>query len=347
MAYEGQTFEAIFDRMLSKISDEFDKREGSIAYDMLAPKAAELAMSYIELDNILNFGFADTTYGNYIDLKVAEIGLIRESAIKATGQVVFSSTLEGLVIPQGSIIYTDLGIRFLTQYNVTIIGGTAVAGIIAELGGNNGNVPANSIINNEINEVTCTNSVSTSGGTDIETDEQLLTRYYNTVQKPATSGNVFHYKQWATEISGIGDAKVFPIWNGNGTVKVVAVDLDKKPITAEKITEIANHIEEVRPVGATVTVNSAAGVTINVDVRITINTGYTFAIVKPKIEQKITDYFKTIAFIESEAKFTKIAGAILEVDGVIDYDTLTINSGTANIAIGSEQVPVLGVVNLL
>ena len=345
--YENQTFEAIFERMLANIGDDIDKREGSVAYDMLAPKAAELAMIYIELDNIANFGFADTTYGQWIDLKVKEVGMTRASAVKSTGQITFQSSIEGLVIPQGSIVYTDSGIRFLTQYEVEIVGGSAIATIIAETGGISGNVPANSIINNEINELVCFNASSTTGGSDIESDEELLKRYYKKVQQPATSGNVYHYKQWATEVPGVGDAKVFPIWNGNGTVKVVVVDLEKEPVTTTKVTEVANYIETVRPVGATVTVESAVGVTINVDVRVTLNTGYSPTLVKPVIEQKITDYFKTIAFIDSEVKYTKIASAILDVDGVIDYSTLTVNNGTVNIPIGTQQVPVLGVVNLL
>ena len=27
---------------------------------------------------------------------------------------------------------------------------------------------------------------------------------------PATSGNVYHYMQWAREVAGVGDSKIFP-----------------------------------------------------------------------------------------------------------------------------------------
>jgi uncharacterized phage protein gp47/JayE len=345
--YESQTFEVIFNRMLNNIPDDIDKREGSVAWDMLAPKAIELAQIYIELDNILNFGFADTTYGNWIDLKVAEVGISRLTAIQAKGSVTFTGTPDGLVIPEGTIVSTDDGIQFNTDYDVTLNSGTATVTITAMVGGNNGNVAANSIINNGVNGVACTNDQSTAGGTDTESDAALLTRYYEKVREPATSGNVYHYKQWCLEVDGIGDAKVFPIFSGPGTVKVTVVDLDKLPVSDTKVSEVASHIEDVRPVGVDVTVESAQPVNITVDVQLTLNTNYTPQQIQPLVSQAIKDYFKSMAFIDTEVKFSKIVTSILSVDGVIDYGTLTVNDGTANVPIGDNQVPVLVAVNLL
>ena len=52
MAYEDITYEVILQRMLDKVSDNMDKREGSIIDDALAPAAVELQLMYIELDTI-------------------------------------------------------------------------------------------------------------------------------------------------------------------------------------------------------------------------------------------------------------------------------------------------------
>ena len=57
MAYEDITYEVILQRMLDKVSDNMDKREGSIIYDALAPAAVELQLMYIELDTILKETF--------------------------------------------------------------------------------------------------------------------------------------------------------------------------------------------------------------------------------------------------------------------------------------------------
>ena len=72
--YEEATYEAILSRMLARIPEDFDKREGSIIYDALAPAAVELAMIYMELDAVLNQLFADTASREYLIRRAAERG---------------------------------------------------------------------------------------------------------------------------------------------------------------------------------------------------------------------------------------------------------------------------------
>ncbi|MEI3190366.1 MAG: hypothetical protein V8S38_12290 [Lachnospiraceae bacterium] len=59
--YENITYESILQRMLDRIPDDMDKREGAVIYDALAPAAVELQLMYIELDTILRDTFASTT----------------------------------------------------------------------------------------------------------------------------------------------------------------------------------------------------------------------------------------------------------------------------------------------
>ena len=42
--YENVTYEDILQRMLDRVPDSMDKREGSIIYDALAPAAVELQL---------------------------------------------------------------------------------------------------------------------------------------------------------------------------------------------------------------------------------------------------------------------------------------------------------------
>ncbi|MDF2651716.1 MAG: Baseplate family protein, partial [Paenibacillus sp.] len=48
--YETQSYAFILQRMLDRVPDDVDKRQGSIIYDALAPAASELAAIYIALD---------------------------------------------------------------------------------------------------------------------------------------------------------------------------------------------------------------------------------------------------------------------------------------------------------
>ena len=62
------------------------------------------------------------------------------------------------------------------------------------------------------------NDTAFIGGAEAETDEELIDRLLLRLRTPATSGNAYHYLQWALEVEGVGNAKVFPLDNGPGTV---------------------------------------------------------------------------------------------------------------------------------
>ena len=86
--------------------------------------------------------------------------------------------------------------------------------------------------------VSVTNEEAASGGFDEETDDELRERYFEKVSLPATSGSKYHYVMWAKEVSGVGDAKCLPLWNGNGTVKVVIINADKGAASSELISAV-------------------------------------------------------------------------------------------------------------
>lgn len=74
--YENITYESILQRMLDRIPDDMDKREGAVIYDALAPAAVELQLMYIELDTILRDTFASTTTDrDCMVLRAAERGI--------------------------------------------------------------------------------------------------------------------------------------------------------------------------------------------------------------------------------------------------------------------------------
>jgi uncharacterized phage protein gp47/JayE len=56
------------------------------------------------------------------------------------------------------------------------------------------------------------------------------------------------------EVAGVGGAKIFPLWNGAGTVKVVLVDADMEPASSEIVAVRRPNRREERPIGANVTV---------------------------------------------------------------------------------------------
>jgi uncharacterized phage protein gp47/JayE len=347
--YESETAEVILARMLERLSDSLDKREGSVLADILSPAAIENEQAYAEMDNVLNLGFADTTYGDYLDRRCAEQGVTRKSATQAIGSVTITAQ-DGTFIPQGTRLSTSdvTPIYFVTTADATVSGATVDVPIEAEVGGVDGNVSSGTIalvIGDLASIITVNNASETTGGVDEETDEELLVRYQEKISRPITSGNQYQYEQWAKDISGISDARCYPVWNGPGTVKVVCID-ENKLSPAQSILDIVSaNIEANRPIGATVTVVGVTEHAINVSATLTLAAGSVLNDVITAITENITAYYESISFVDQTVRYSKIANAILDTEGVIDYTNLLVNGATGNIVLNTDEVPIIGTTN--
>lgn len=342
MADSKETVQA---RLLSNISDEYDKSEGLFFYDVEMPVSIELEKAYKEQEDILNKGFVETATGEFLDKKVTEQGIYRKQATKATGQVTVTGSI-GALIKIGDKVASD-NVNFTFIENKTIDNtGRATINVECEVAGSVGNVPIGAIKyfpKTLSGLISVTNPGAITNGYDQETDNSLRERYYTKVRTPATSGNKWHYLNWTKEVIGVGDAKVFPLWNGNGTVKVIIINSNKRAADSVLINSVSTHIEENRPIGATVTIVSAIEKIINVSVTLVIDANnYTIEQVKTNIENNITEYFKSIAFKDNYVSYAKIGNLIFDSNGVIDYSNLKINNDTVNITIGDTEIPVLG-----
>ena len=341
--------EAVQQRILDSIPDEYDKTEGSFFYDLASALAIEMSLAYTRTDEVKELGFAQTTSEQYLDYRAGEHGLTRKAATKATGQVTITGS-NGTTVPVGSTFVTGAGVQFTTTAEASIgEPGQVNAPVVAVLAGTGGNVPAATITGIPVsipgvNGVT--NTAPTTGGTDTETDQALLARLLEKVRLPATSGNVAHYLQWAKEVAGVGDAKVFPIWDGPGTVKVVVIDSNKQPASGDIVQDVADYIEEIRPIGATVTVESATGLSIDVSATVVLDVDAVLADVKAAFETKLTEYLAGIAFVQSYVSAAQVGNLLLSIPGVLDYSGLTLNGEGGNVAVGDTQVAVKRVVTL-
>lgn len=352
MAFENETVEVIHGRMLNKIRDDIDKRQGSVVYDLTMPAASELAQAYIALDNVLRFSFASEDMpGEYLDLRAAELGVYRRPSVKATGKLTFTGD-DGIVIEVGTRVSTDdpNPVYFVTTESGTITNGSVTVNAEAEEGGVVGNVSAGEItivLGDLAGVVEVTNEEAFEGGVDEESDESLLDRYFDRVRKPITSGNIYHYEQWAREVPGVGDVRVYPVWNGPGTVKVVIIDDQKRSPAQSIIDAVVENIERNRPMFAEVTVVGAEEVLINIDVELELASDANIDDVRADIERGIVEYLASLAFTDPLIRYTRIASIILDIPRVIDYSNLKVNGVDHNIELIGDQIAVLGEVNIV
>lgn len=265
--YEAREQDDILTELRSESETSATKIEGTFEYDMLASNSIEFAKTEVELEQLYKASFADTSWGEYLTMIAEQYGVLRRAATKATGTI----TLTGKgIVPMGSLFTTAAGTKFQTlEYRS--VNGTADVPVEAVNAGEAGDVKENTItvIPMSIPGITAvTNAEATSGGYDEEDDEDLLKRYLEKVRLPATSGNKYEYYEWAKSVSGVGDARVIPIWNGPGTVKVIIVDANMQVAPASLIQSVADYIETVRPIGATVTVVSPTPIPVTITAKI-------------------------------------------------------------------------------
>lgn len=356
----GQTEEEILTRMLEGLPDEYDVTEGSPLWDHHAPIATELAIAGDRLRLVMEWAFASTTFGEFLDRRAEEHGVIRNEAVAATGTVTVTGT-PGTVIPAGSEFSTAsaeevLPQIFTTDVEITIDGdGSTDVAVTALEAGAAGNVGAGTIVMfPAIAEITgATNAAATSGGIDEESDESLLEKYLDRVRNPGSSGNKADYRAWAREIAGVGGASVIPLEDGPGTVTVAIVDADGGIPAPELVAEVQEHIDPAAagtgdgraPIGAHVTVEGATAVAIDVAANLTVAAGYVEADVQDAAEANITEYLESLTFTDdNDVRHARVVTAILDTPGVVDATGVTIEGGTANVVIGAKEIAVLGVV---
>ena len=85
MSYsENNSFEQILDRTLNNnLLVNFDKREGSVIYNTLAPLCLELAEAYVQLDIMQEQTYLLTATGINLDNRAYDYGIVREQATQA------------------------------------------------------------------------------------------------------------------------------------------------------------------------------------------------------------------------------------------------------------------------
>ena len=183
-------------------------------------------------------------------------------------------------------------------------------------------------------------------------------RYLLKVQTPATSGNVYHYKEWCLECTGVGAVQVYPLkdenfQSKNGHVTCVITNSNKEPASNKLIQTVKNYIdpndgtgEGQAPIGATVHILSVTPVPINIKFDVQIDTSTTLDIVKSTLATSVTTYLRNTTFTTKKVNITKIGSFILDISGVTDYSNLTINNSTNNINLSETQVAVIGEINI-
>ena len=333
--FSNQTYEVIKQRILDNINIDIDKREGSFTSNMVSALAEELAKAYINMSDILSLGFIDDTFDTFLDKRVSEFGVYRKEGVKATGEIKVEGK-EGAIITNGTLIKAnDL---YFTVLNDIELPTDNILYVEANEVGYKYNLLANTefeLVEKNDKVTKLVNETNFSKGVDIESDEDLRKRFVKVVNNPSTSGNKAHYEEWALEVDGVGRAIVYPLWNGNGTVKVMIVGNDNKPVSEETINNCKLHIEENMPIGCQLTVTTPSLLNVSVKASIELKEGYVLEDIQTDFKTSLNEYLKGVT---TELTYSKVYGLLVNHVGVEDVTSFTINDNNINISISEDKI---------
>lgn len=350
--FDGMTPESIKAEVLGNVINagvDVDAREGSYANILLSEAAYAMWKYGQTLEGFLDILFPSAASGKYLDRHAAQIGMTRQPGAKATVTVTFAGAA-GTRIPAGTIVCTPSALRFLTTEDASILEETVSVLCIAEDIGADYNVAEATITQMAVNLPGVrgvTNAAAAAGGADEESDADLWARYHERRTKPITSGNANHYEMWAKEVTGVSYAHCIPLWNGNGTVKVIIAGANRKPLDEKIVNACAAHIEEERPIGATVTVVSVRSAPVTFSAAITLVSGHTSDEVKADLSAAIGSLLAALPFAEAQSvPYSRFLACLLQCQGVADYSDLKVNGAKTALQIASGDIPEVGDVTI-
>ena len=355
-------------RMVDNIPETWRVEPGDFMHDAIAANPLEIKQLQANQDEILRHAFPQYAEKEFLDLQLQAVGLKRGEAT-ANKRNLSINAAAGVVIPKGhtalSVVLGPNGdpLEYEVEDAVNFeTAGTKDVIILCRVKGEAGNVLSGSdfILQPPIPGV---NIITDEGtlipGADEEDDLSAWNRYDFKAKHPDTGGNRNDYIRWALEVTGVGKVKVLPLWAGAGTVKVVIVDTQYLPASDFLINEVQEYLDPgitgmgdgKAPCGAFVTAVKAASVVLNIEASVAWSEGADPVAVKAKFLEELEKYRKSIVFankvgVNPAVVFNRIGALLSFTNGVSNYSGLTVNGGTADIAIPGEGVPVIGEVNL-
>lgn len=354
--YENITFESILKRMLDRIPNTFDKREGSIIYDSLASAAIEIQNWYIQLDVVLNEAYADTASRPYLIKRCDERGIPVKTATFAIRQGEFN-----IDVPIGSRYSLNK-----LNYTVTEKISDGIFKLQCETAGNVGNLESGILIPIEYVDGLQT-AVLTDvlvPGEDDEATEILRQKYFDSYNSQSFGGNVAYYKEKVNSLDGVGGVKVKRAWNGGGTVKLTIIDSTySKPseddngfsVLVASVQEAVDPLENqgeglgIAPIDHIVTVVGCGETTVDIQTKLSFQENWNWEAVKPYVEKAIDDYFKELSASWEDAennnlivRISQIETRLLDIEGVLDVADTTLNGAAENLSIDVDNIPTRG-----
>ncbi|WP_225429208.1 baseplate J/gp47 family protein [Apilactobacillus micheneri] len=348
---ENKDFDYFLNQMLSDVSDDVDKRPGSIIYDAIAPAATLQAERSKDLINYIKQSYISTSTGEFLDWHAQDKGTSREAATntKATARIIDDN--------KNIVTNIDIGDRFASMGQDSIF----YSVIDKKADGNYllqaetpGTTPNGYI--GQILPVTNNDSISWADITEVyapardaEDDENLRARLLSPNSYINYGGNVNDYKAMMANIKDVGAVQIYSAWKGGGTVKLVILDNNLNPATNTLLNEVKVTVDPpdesglgygLAPIGHQVTVVAPELFDVTVNIKVTTDGKIGLDILNNEIKSATQNYFNNLRknwSKDTNFKYSltiyrsQIMAAILQLEHVVNAEMPKLNNADADL----------------
>lgn len=187
--FNRKTREEIVSNMIAKANNFFgsdlNESDKNPLIKFIKICSYPISLVWFGLESVYNSSYINTATGQSLDYTVKYLGLERQSATKAIGEVTFSGD-DGTTVPEGFLVETDNDepIQFETTESGDISGGSIILAIQSVETGEDKNVSSGTItaiVNPTTGIDSVINNNDTYNGSDEETDFELRERYKSSV----------------------------------------------------------------------------------------------------------------------------------------------------------------------
>lgn len=352
----------IHDRMMQNLPPDISNMEGDFAHDFTMPTAIEVSqLMQFGIVRALMIAFPEYSWGEWMDLHGQQDGVERKPAVPAVG-ILLITAQQGTVVEQGTVVAVPAAgdmaaIEFQTMESVEFdADGEKEVPIEAVEAGTVGNVASDTITITALpinGVIAVTNPEKTSGGTDVENDDD----YYDRIHAERADaqfyvGNDADYIKWAKQVPGIGDCIVDPSFDGPGTVRLILVDNSGRPASEQAVKAVYDHIvspddrsKRLLPTGtAKLTVEAAKLRAINYSCTGLELSGISTRILEQEFRKRLLDIYSEAKENGGVMRYNTARTALSTINGVKDFVDFRMDGYHANIDLAIDEYAETGMI---
>ncbi|MCE8027552.1 baseplate J/gp47 family protein [Halomonas daqingensis] len=286
----------------------------------------------------------DTAEAEWLERWASIWGIRRQAATAASGEILLTGT-SGAQLLEGTELESDSGSLYTLDETVTLDAqGEAIGTVTAVDAGSEGNLDAGETLRlvtavSGIDGEAEVGADGITGGAERENDDRLRERLLDRIQRQPHGGNADDYVRWAREAHpDVTRVWVFPHQPDDGelTLRLVCDDHEDIIPTAEVITAVEEHIDEVRPVAVrSLYVLAPVPVAQPFEIRLTPDT----AEARERVKEALSDYLAQTAEPGGTSYREQLSGVVYIAAGDSRHE-MPVPAG--NVVRAANEITVLG-----